>query len=360
VKKILFIAPYPFKGASSRYRVCQYFPYLDEKGISYTFSPFFSEAFFEILYQKGHWTLKMLYFLEGTIRRLIDCIRSFRYDAVFIHLEAFPLGITFFERCLKRINGRIIYDLDDAIFMKASSEVNSFVKHFKSSLKYPKIISMSTGIITCNQYLSESYVKRYTGLPVEVIHTPIDTDRFSPAPVPISNDPVLLGWIGSPTTAVYLESIIPWLESLYGEIPFHLKIIGANRQIESNCIPIIQRNWEYETEVDEFRSLDIGLYPLPDNDWIKGKTGFKPIQYMAVGIPCVCSALGSNLTIIKDGWNGFLASNETEWKTKLGCLIRNPELCREMGRRGRECAVREYSVYANAEKFLKVIESVMS
>ena len=355
--KVIFLEPYPIEGPSSRYRVEQYIPYLRANGIKCIVRPFAGSAFYRILYKKGAYLRKLLYFSAGAARRSMDFLIALSCDVIFIHLEAFPLGPPVMEWLLARLGKKLIYDLDDAIYLGAASQSNIFLKRLKCPWKIPKIIGLSRHVITCNEHL-EKYSLEYNRS-VTVIHTSVDTDRFKPA-VKGPSGTIMIGWIGSHSTAKYLESLKAVFERLadkkYG---FKLKVVGASRKVfDIPGVEITYKDWSLGEEIEEFQSLDIGVYPLPDDEWTAGKTGFKTIQYMSVGIPCVASDAGPNRVIIEEGLNGFLAKDNDDWVSKLSRLIEDRGLREKIGVAGRKTVVERYSLKVNAPKILRIIRDV--
>ncbi|MFH0772374.1 MAG: glycosyltransferase family 4 protein [Candidatus Omnitrophota bacterium] len=354
--KILFLEPYPTEGPSGRYRVEQYIPYLRDKGIECVVRPFASSDFYKIIYKKGSYFKKLVFFTRSCAGRLSDLFYARNCDIVFIHLEAFPLGPPLFEFIVSALGKKIIYDLDDAIYMGATSPANSFIKFLKWPSKIKKMIKISDYVITCNEYLAD-YVKPLNKN-LTVIHTSVNTSKFLPA-AKKQEKRLTIGWIGSHSTAPYLENIRNVFVRLGSKYDFDLKIIGASRRnVKIPNVSVINKDWSLEDEIEQFQSLDIGVYPLPDNEWVHGKTGFKTIQYMSVGIPCVVSDVGPNKIIVKDGVNGFLAKDEDDWVEKLSRLIENADLRQAIGAAGRETVVSNYSLKVNAPKLLDVIQRV--
>ena len=178
---------------------------------------------------------------------------------------------------------------------------------------------MSKHVITCNTYLAD-YAGRYNKN-ITVIHTSVDTSKFMPKDKDDKQD-ITIGWIGSHSTARYLEQLKDVFKMLAEKHRFNLKIIGADKfDLNIEGVKIMNLAWELKSEISEFQSLDIGVYPLPENEWVMGKTGFKTIQYMSVGVPCVVSNTGANRGIIQDGVNGYLAGTREEWIMKLSMTI---------------------------------------
>lgn len=353
--KILFIEPYPTEGPSSRYRVEQYMPYLRSKGIECIVRPFVSPGFYKIIYKKGFYLRKMLFFLQSCIKRIPDFFTGLSCDIIFIHLEAFPLGPPILEWLWVITGKKIIYDLDDAIYMGITSSANRYLKYLKWPSKIKKIIKLGRHVITCNEYLAD-YAGKFNKN-VTVIHTSVDTDKFVPKDRQADGE-ITIGWIGSLSTTPYLEVLKNVFFKLSLRHKFNLKIIGAAKHsIEISGVNIINRQWRLEDEIEQFQSLDIGVYPLPENEWTAGKTGFKTIQYMSVGVACVVSDVGPNRVIVENEVNGYLAKTEDEWLERLSRLIENPDLRKKIGSAGRRTVMEKYSLQANAQRFSDVIQS---
>lgn len=352
--KVLFWVPYPTQGASNRYRVEQYLPYLERSNIEYDLRLFWRSSAFGVLYKRGHRFKKVYFFILGTLSRIFDILRAAQYDAVFIHREAYPIGGAFFETLLTILRKPLIFDFDDAIFLPSTSKSNSFIEILKSPNKIATIIKKSRYIIAGNHYLAD-FALRYNSA-VTVIPTPIDTDKYYPCVTGKNNEKIVIGWMGSATTVDFLDivnNVFAALSKRFCNVIF--KIVGSDFS-PVGIKNIISKPWALEEEVADLRSFDIGIMPMPDNKWTKGKCGFKAILYMSMGIPCVCSGVGVNKEIIKDGWNGFLADTEAEWIEKLSILIDNPELRHKMGLMGRKTIEEKYSIKINAPKFTEVIQ----
>ncbi|OGW74682.1 MAG: hypothetical protein A2Z72_05405 [Omnitrophica bacterium RBG_13_46_9] len=354
--KILFLVPYPTEGASNRFRVEQYLPYLEEKGILYKVRPFISSDFYRILYLKDYLLKKILFFLRSTVFRILDVLRALKYDIIFIHRESYPLGPPFIERILKFFNKKVIFDFDDAIFLPASSGSNIFMERFNRYGKVPEVIALSDGVITGNKYLADFALKYNEN--VTIIPTPVDVELYAPSPKKIHSEKVTIGWIGSKTTSVFLKPMRDIFAVLLEKFPY-LEIIIVGGRFDNRGLERVRNiDWSLENEIGALQNFDIGIMPMPDTKWTRGKCAFKAILYMSVGIPCVSSPVGVTADLIKDGVNGFLAGSADAWKKKLSMLIESPDLRERIGRNARETAVNEYSVKANVPKFLEVLNRV--
>ncbi len=353
--RVLFLVPYPIEGASNRYRVEQYLPYLKREGVKYSLHPFWGSWAYKILYKDGYYLQKVFFFICATISRIFDILGIFRYDIVFIHREAYPIGGAFFETIISILKKPIIFDFDDAIFLPASSRPNNFIERFKNPGKVASIIKRSKYVISGNSFLAD-FALRYNRS-VSVIPTPIDTDKYYPDNRK-PTDKIVIGWIGSTTTLDFLNpmrDIFSRLSKQYPNISF--KIVGGEFSV-NGLSNITSKPWSFDEEIEDLKTFDIGIMPMPDNDWTNGKCGFKAILYMSMGIPCICSAVGVNKEIIIDGVNGFLANSEEEWIEKLSRLIRDVGLRKRLGDAGRIRAEEKYSLKVNAPIFFEILKTV--
>ncbi|MDD4979778.1 MAG: glycosyltransferase family 4 protein [Candidatus Omnitrophica bacterium] len=355
--RILFWVPYPKEGASNRYRVEQYLPYLRMEGIEYSLHSFWSKSAYKILYKNNRYYFKKAFsFICGTISRIIDFIAIMRYDIVFIHREAYPIGAAFFETILSILKKPIIFDFDDAIFLPAPSRPNDFIERFKRPDKVAHIIKISSHVIAGNQYLSD-FALRYNRS-VSIIPTPIDTDTYYPDTTRCHNKEVVIGWIGSITALFLLDAMKDIFICLSKKFP-HVRFVIVGGGFSVNGLSnVMSKQWSLEEEKEDLKTFDIGIMPMPENEWTKGKCGFKAILYMSMGIPCVCSPVGVSKEIIRDGVNGFLAGTDDEWIKKLSLLIEDPELRSRLGAAGRKTVEDNYSLRVNAPKYLEILKKV--
>lgn len=352
--KILALATHPIEGASTRYRVLAYLPFLERHGYRVTFHPFFPSEAMAAIYRSGSPLRKLYSVLKGTLERAAQ-LRSCDFDLLFIHREMFPLSWPVFLSHLKtrKRQFRVIYDYDDALFL-AQRRDRWLLRKLETPNATKTLITLSDVVIAGNNYLSE-YAKRYNSR-VVLIPTSIDTSELPPRPNTGQLGRCVVGWIGSHTTEKYIHSLHPVFETLSQECSFAVKIVGANQKLSLNGTETIHLPWQMNSEMKEFGSCDIGVYPLWDDEWAKGKCGFKAIQFMAMGVPVVASAVGVNKEIIQDGVNGFLAASHQEWCGKLLSLIQDPALRRKIGMAGRETVEAEYSLTTNAPKLLEVLK----
>jgi glycosyltransferase involved in cell wall biosynthesis len=250
---------------------------------------------------------------------------------------------------------RFVYDIDDMVFLGHASDANRFVKNLKGRGKMIYLMRSADHVVVCTPALEE-FVQRHNERTTDISST-IDTDTYIPDN-PYSNDRVLtLGWSGSHSTAKYLHLLDQVLLELNEEIDFRLKVIGdADFDIEG--LDVSATAWNEPTEVEDLREIDIGLYPLTDEDWVLGKSGLKALQYMALGIPTVATRIGANTRIIRDGENGFLVNDPHEWKEAIRRLAADPGLRKRVGVEGTQTVIERFSVRANQQTYLAVLDGV--
>ena len=358
--RVLALSSVPREGASARFRVYQYIPALQASGFEVTVSPFYTPEFFRILYRRGHYARKVLWFLRQTLELRQVLARASGFDVLFVHREVLPIGPPLVERALARRKGRpLVYDFDDAVYLPNVSEANRFAGLLKWPQKVPTVIRLSDRIVAGNDHLAR-YARAHNPA-VSVIPTCVDTETFvpRPGPGPTAGPPPVVGWIGSPTTVRYLLPLRDVLGRVARTLPFHVRVSGAGRGIEIPGVSVSNLAWSLEHEVSLFSGCDIGLYPLPDTEWTRGKCGFKAIQFMACGVPVVAAPVGVNREIIQDGVNGFLASTPAEWEEKLARLLSDRGLRTRLGAAGRETVVDRYALAVHAPVLAALFRDVL-
>ena len=314
---------------SCRYRVLQYLPYLKEAGIEVA-----------VHFYQRTWRDKLRFY--NTLGQ---------YDIFYIHRKLFPpLEFAYIREKAKKI----IYDFDDAIMYRSSSSKNPY--SLSRRIKFAYMMRRVDFVIAGNQFL-KSEVLPYN-IHVEVIPTSIDLSRYSAKRHLRKKGPVIVGWLGSSSTLKYLRNFMPTLERLYMKHPhFQLKIV-CDHFLDSVKMPVIKQKWSAETEEADLKSFDIGVMPLSDDLWSRGKCGLKILQYFSVGVPTVCTPVGVNRDIVQDKVNGFWAQNEKQWEDRLLTLIKKDDLRRAMGIRGRKTVENLYTVEVNAPRLLGILKKV--
>lgn len=356
--RVLALASYPIEAAATRYRIEQYRPLLREFGIDMDVKPFLSPETFRILYAKGQTVRKCLGLLAAMVRRVPLLWHAHQADGVFLQREAALFGPPVVEWYLTRVLRKpLILDLDDATFVSyVSPTYGSLVSPLKWFSKTDALIRWADAVIAGNRRIADYVSER--GKPVTLLPTVVDTEVFKPSEK--ASDTPILGWIGSHSTFPFIKAILPILEELGRRYRFRLKIVGGTEEVRLPTVEVINAPWRLEREVEDFRSLDIGLYPILADEWSVGKSGFKAIQYMAVGIPTVASAVGAVSEIIEDGVTGFLVRTPDEWYDRLRQLLDDAQLRSRMGQAARQRAVERYSLRVHASLLRDVITAVIN
>lgn len=347
--RVLALVPYPIgRAPGQRYRIEQWAPFLGREGVHVTLSPFLSQGAMEVLYEPGHLALKVADMLRGYLVRFAEALRPISADVIFVYREAALLGPAWIERLLA-LRRPLVFDFDDAIYLTDTSRANAWVRRLKSAAKVETICRVARHVTVGNEFLAGYATDR--AREVTVIPSTIDTDIYQVQPRARNLVPVI-GWTGSVTTAPYLLGISSALRRLREKQEFELRVVGAKVDIEGltiRCIP-----WRAETEPDDLRSFDVGLMPLPDDEWSRGKCGMKALQYMALGIPPVVSPVGVNSSIVRDRVNGFYASTEEEWIDRIELLLEDEPLRRSLGQEARRSVEDSYSARAHAPRLARI------
>jgi len=359
-RKILFITPYPIGHApSQRFRFEQYFEALQSNQIEFSTQSFLTISNWRIFYGKGKSFHKGAAVVRGFWRRVVGLFDAWNADFVFIHREASPIGPPVFEWIIARILRRsIIYDFDDAIWLTDNQEESALIRTIKWRGKVSTICKMASRISCGNKYL-HAYATRFSGHAVLNPSTIDTTGLHNPDILTKTDKPkseIVIGWTGSHSTIKYLnalEETLQWIEREHAHVRF---MVIADKPPTLNLQRLTFIKWNQQNEVADLLKMDIGIMPLPDDDWSMGKCGFKILQYMALRIPSVSSPVGVNSEIVRSGENGFLAVSQTEWIDFLSKLINDPVLRLRMGQNGRETVEGRYSVTSNTPTFLSLFE----
>lgn len=353
--KILVIQPYPTGVApGQRFRYEQYLAILSANNYLITQKSFIELTGWKVYHQSGQLVKKMLTILFGFIKRFLLMFSIYKYDIVFIFREASPIGPPIFEWLIAKIWRKpIVYDFDDAIWLPNYSEANAKFHRLKAYWKVSKNIKWSSYISAGNAYLAD-YARQYNAN-VMVIPTTIDTENHHNIPCDQTKKPIVIGWTGTHSTMQYLDFLEPILIELEQKYSFEFHVISnekPNLKIQSlQFIP-----WNKTSEIEDLAKFQIGVMPLSQDQWAEGKCGFKGLQYMSLEIASVMSPVGVNKKIIKNGENGFLVETAEQWLEVLEQLIKNDELRTKIGKAGKLTVENEYSVKANATKYLEILE----
>lgn len=359
--KVLGLASYPIEAAATRYRLIQFIEPLAKRGIELTARPFLNSKAFANLYNRSALPSTVLSLSGSTIRRMIEIsdIRSF--DVLFVQREAMLFGPPFIEWLITKWGNRpLVLDLDDATYIPYKSPTYG---KLASSLKFfgktDTLISWSDVVICGNPFIAK-YVSS-KGKRTEIIPTVVDTEIFSPTKKNDSKD-LVVGWIGTHSTFPFLQKILPVLQDLARKHRYKLKIVGAGvDEIKLDEVQIDNLKWKLEREIEDFQSIDIGLYPLVEDSqsgFVAGKSGFKAIQYMSVGIPFVVSPIGVCAEMGVVNKTHFSAATLEDWYNALDKLMSDSKLREIMGNNGRQHALKHYTVENQVDKLSKLLSGV--
>ncbi len=352
---VLALASYPIEAAATRYRLAQFVGPLRRQDITLTIHPFLDSQLFARFYRSGQVTRKGLALLRSALIRFGEVLESKRADVVMIQREAMMFGPPLIEWLITRIMRRpMLLDLDDATYISyISPTYGKLAAALKWSGKTDSLIEWAS-IVTCgNRAIAEYATSKQKR--AMIIPTVVDADSFRPCQNQEERNHTVLGWIGTHSTFPYLESIFPVLGELAKQHNFRLKIVGSGRtDVSFPDLKIENLEWKMDREIEDFQSIDIGLYPIDaslySGKWASGKSGFKAIQYMAVGVPYVATPVGASAEIGKPGETHFFANSAGEWRDALQLLISNKCLRREMGAAGRSHVLEHYGLSEQAEK----------
>jgi len=351
--KILLLSRYNRLGASSRIRSYQYLPYLSRNGIQVTVAPFFDTRYLTDRYASKPMGLANI--LRSFVRRLVFLLKSNRFDVLMVEYEILPWLPALGETILSGLGIPYIVDFDDAIFHRYDMHSNHMVRTLLGR-KIDKVMRRSALVIAGNNYLGNR-AKKAGAKRVEILPSVIDLERYRLKPYR-EKSIFTIGWIGSPTTARYLDIIEPAIANLCKDGRTQLVLVGAG-QVHLKNMPAVMRTWSETSEVDDIQDFDVGIMPMPDDFWTRGKCGYKLIQYMACGRPVVASRVGVNPDIVEDGVNGFLAENTADWIHAFETLHNDFGLRVRMGKCGRRKVETQYCIQITGSRLLSHIHSVV-
>jgi glycosyltransferase involved in cell wall biosynthesis len=355
--KILFLVPYPLQEApSQRFRFEQYFEILTQKGHTIKTQSFLQSHNWQLFFTTGKPLLKTLTLIIGFLKRAYALVVVPSFDFVFIHREVAPIGPPIFEWVIAKIlRKKIIYDFDDAIWLTDRVNESGFLKILKWRKKVKAICSWSYKVSCGNEYL-KNFALQYNS---NSIYNPTTIDckhKHNPAlykPIKIDKQ-LVIGWTGSHSTLKYLIAIESVLQKLENKFPFLSFLIIAEQPPSLQLKRLTFIKWNLEKEIEDLLKIDIGIMPLPDDEWSKGKCGFKALQYMSLEIPSVISPVGVNIEIIDHVENGFLAATENEWVFYISKIIEQPDIRQKIGIMGRQKIINQFSIESNRDNFLSL------
>ena len=355
--RALFVAPYPHEAASTRFRATQYFPYLEDHGVSCTVASLLSSRDFATFYKPGGRIRKAARLFAGAAAQSLRALSASRFDVVFVQRGALLFGPPLLEWLMARSSRTpLVFDIDDAIWLQAPvSAWGALARISKFPSKVSQIIRMSRHVIACNAYARDYALTLCSPDQVTVIPTVVDADVFQPVRHPIGKVPVV-GWIGTHSTSRYLDEVIDPLREAAQRHKFILKIVGSGREWSIPGVDVRTKAWSLADEVADYQSLDVGLYPVRADEWGKGKSGFKPVVYMSCGATCIASPVGGVTEFVRDGENGILATSAGDWSDALMRLLADERLRLRLGAAARQTILDFYCLRVQAPRLLHVLE----
>lgn len=357
MKKILFLSPYPKDVApSQRLKFEQYFESFEQAGYSIETSSFISISFWKFVYQPKNYFKKFIYTLVAYFKRFYVLFTIRKYDLVYVHLWVTPFGPPIFEWLLNLMHPTLIYDIDDLVYLKENkSKSNKLIALIKGRSKPIYLMKKAKHVITCTPHLDQ-FVRKHN-LNTTDISSTINTDTYKVVNSYSNKHKIVLGWSGSHSTSKYLYLIEEVLKELYSTHPFKLLVIG-DADFFITGLDIEAMEWREEIEISTLQRFDIGLYPLPNEEWVLGKSGLKALQYMALGLPVIATAIGANYRVISDKETGFLVQTKEEWLNALKILMESAVERKSFGERGRLKVEENYSIRAIAPVYLNILNTV--
>ena len=350
--RVLLLSRYSRLGASSRLRSFQYLPYLARSGFKITIASLFNDDYIRELNIGNTSRLNILY---AYIKRLYFILKASQYDLVWVEKEMLPWIPGWIELGLLSKKALLVVDYDDAIFHRYDQHEISIIRKTLGQ-KIDALMCRADLVIVGNDYLGER-AKLAGARNIQLLPTVVDTNRYE---VQSTKDDkqLTIGWIGQASTAKYLKKIVPILHEIITLYHVRIVAVGAN-SLQFKNLPIEVRPWSEDTEIDEIMKFDIGIMPLSNHAWEKGKCGYKLIQYMACGKPVIASPIGVNNIIIQKGVNGLLAKSDEEWLKAFKMLCESSDIRKNYGKEGRKKVEQEYCLKITAPKLEKLFLSVL-
>jgi len=351
-KKMLLLPRYTAKGPSSRVRFYQYLPYLVEAGWHVQAEPFFNDSYIEALFTQR--PINFLAVMANYAHRFQVALNSAKYDLIWMQYELLPWLPAWLEKVLLSKNAPIVIDYDDAIFHRYDQHRSVLVR-FLLGNKISQVMKNATALTVGNSYLAQ-WAEKAKARAILYIPSVVDIRRYKVSSTP--HHPFTIGWIGTPKTVCYVEMLQPVFQTLLDERT-RLLIIGADVPPVLKQLPVESQPWQEESEVQQIQQFDVGIMPLRDEPFERGKCGYKLIQYMACGLPVVASPVGANQEIVEHKVNGYLATSTNEWINAIRELKDNPATASHMGKRGRAKVEAFYSLEKNAPRLITFLEQFL-
>lgn len=352
--KIALLTKYGNLAASTRQRFQQYQPYLYEAGLETELRALLDDEYLQKLYSNGK--RHRGHMASRYIDRFRWLLSAPDVDAIWLHCEVFPYLPGLSESLVRWPGKPVVFDYDDAIFHNYDLHANRLIRAFLGR-KLQNTIGGSSIAFCGNAYLA-AYAQPLCRQ-IEIVPTVVDTSIYLPGPDRLLNaDITKIGWIGTPSTwAEYMQNMLPMLAEVAAAGGARLVAMGADRKAVSHPrLDLV--DWSEASEVPFLQDIDIGVMPLTDTPWARGKCGYKLIQYMACGLPVVASPVGVNCEIVEHGINGFLAATDEEWRSAIEMLLSDAKLRRRMGAAGRKKVEEHYSLHVWGPRVAQMLRQV--
>ena len=346
--RVLGLALYGPLAASNRVRLGQYVDGLAAAGIDLKVQSLLDNRYVQKRFQ-GH-KLPLGDMLGMGIDRLRVLLNHGHFDAAILHCELFPLMPGWLERSLLPLP--YIYDFDDAFYLRYQSGRMASLKPMLGG-KFDSVMAGAAAVTAGNSYLAE-YAQKFNSN-VAILPSVVDTMQYCPKKKS-ANEVFTIGWIGSPSTAVYLSDLVAPLSQLGAQFPLRFVVVGGKAPVIEN-VQVDELPWEEHTEIELINSFDVGVMPLPDDEWARGKCAFKLIQYMACGIPVVGSRVGTNIEVVTKEC-GFLVEGDIEWAEAINVLRSQAPLRDAMGIASRQRAEKHYSLARNLPLLVETVHAI--
>lgn len=328
----------------SRFRCLQFFPHFERRGIRCTAHFAYDERYNDV--HERPWA--PLYKLAGRLKRVGELLTEADADLIFLHKTALAItGLP--ERIRARRNVPLVFDFDDAIYLGPGG-----VEDARRRRTFEQVVAVADHLVAGNQHLARVAARPDV---TTVIPSVIDTDLYVPGPAR-KQEELVVGWIGTASNFPSLLEALPGLLRALETIPRARLRVVSNAELppSANHPRLEQWRWTEEGELRALQSFDLGLMPLTDSELTRGKCGFKMIQYMAVGVPVLSSAVGANVDIFEGSTAGGLVSPTDDWGARLLELLAQRDHFPELGRRGREHVVRHYSIHSVIDRYVSLFE----
>lgn len=351
--QLLLLTRYERLGSSSRVRFYQYLPYLESQGVQIVKAPFFDDEYVRRLYSKQ--PIPGGYIFRAYLKRLSALTRSAAYDLIWVEKELVPWFPAWFEHLLGGLGIPYVVDYDDAVYHRYDMHPSALVRLLLGR-KIDAVMRRASLVIAGNGYLAER-ARQAGAKRVEYLPSVVDVERYK-LKKKYENHRLRIGWIGSPVTALYLDEIREALGIFAREAEVQLTLIGSGNNVPFADIPTTVLPWSEDLELSIGELFDVGIMPLVDGPFERGKCGYKLVQYMAAGLPVIASPVGVNNQIVIPGLNGYLANSRQEWLEAFRELGGNAELRQQMGQSGRQQAEQKYNLQSTAPKLFDLLSSV--